>query len=583
MRTVLPRGSLRPFWIWTLALVLAVGSECKLVLAQDVERPSERLPELPDFLPRASDGLKMPEAPGGVGEALPDVPKGPTLVAKDFRFVGNTAIASEELGRLAAPFLGRPLGSEDIEALRVILTRAYVDRGYINSGVLIPDQTIEDGVVTLQIVEGVLSDIRLRGAGGLDEGYLRERLALGAGPPLNVNELQERFQILLQDPLIRRLNGALGVGQRPGEAVLDVAVERNEPYSLGLTIANDEPPAVGAIGGKANATFRNLTGWGDALMFDFTRTEGLSGFTISGSIPISADDTRLYAEGGYRKSQVVEEPINEIDVESKSWNLALGIRHPVYRTPATEVAFDFSFSRRHSQTFLLGQPFSFSQGAINGNTDVGVLRFAQDFTDRQIDQVVALRSTLNFGSTALGGTEFEGEPDGTYFFWLGQAQYARRFQVDEALPAIQMLVRGNIQLASDVLPSLEQFANGGVSSVRGYRENQFVDDHGVNASLELRVPVAEVNFDLGGLRAHRSEIILAPFIDWGATWAHDQKPKDGDDIAGAGLGLRWQPLPWLQLSCYYAESLIDLPRGATPTTDDLQDVSVYFSVEISYP
>src|SRR5256884_2587908 len=96
-----------------------------------------------------------------------------------------------------APYVNREVSSEDLEALRVALTRLYVDRGYVNSGAVLPDQTVTDGVITFAIVEGALSDVEIRGNRWFRDRYLRDRLRLAAGPPLNADALQQRLQLLL--------------------------------------------------------------------------------------------------------------------------------------------------------------------------------------------------------------------------------------------------------------------------------------------------------------------------------------------------------------------------------------------------
>ena len=48
-------------------------------------------------------------------------------------------------------------------SLRVTLTRLYVDGGYVNSGVLLPDQEIKEGIVMYRAVEGSLTRVELVG------------------------------------------------------------------------------------------------------------------------------------------------------------------------------------------------------------------------------------------------------------------------------------------------------------------------------------------------------------------------------------------------------------------------------------
>src|SRR5262249_27168247 len=123
-----------------------------------------------------------PPPPAEAAERLP----GPRVFVREIRLVGNTAIPTQELAPLIAPYTNRELSAEDIEALRLALSQYYVSKGYLNSGAVIPDQTVKDGVITLRIIEGEISQIEVEGNTGLRTGYLRDRLALDAGPPVNL-------------------------------------------------------------------------------------------------------------------------------------------------------------------------------------------------------------------------------------------------------------------------------------------------------------------------------------------------------------------------------------------------------------
>src|SRR5262245_31999947 len=183
-------------------------------------RPSDQpLPAPPPIVPKPP--IVLPPAPAPDAPALS---RGVRVLAKGFRFVGNTIIPEEELQAIAAPYVGRELGNAELEELRLALTRRYVEAGYVNSGAVVPDQDVSDGVITFRIVEGRLSEIVVGGANGFRAPYLQDRLALGAGPPLNVNEMQERMQLMLQDPQIANMSAELAPGVERGDAVLRVDV-----------------------------------------------------------------------------------------------------------------------------------------------------------------------------------------------------------------------------------------------------------------------------------------------------------------------------------------------------------------------
>jgi hemolysin activation/secretion protein len=174
-------------------------------------------------------------------------------------------------------------------------------------------------------------------------------------------------------------------------------------------------------------------------------------------------------------------------------------------------------------------------------------------------QVVAARSQLSWGLQALGATVNGGSlPDGQFLAWLGQFQWARR------LPwfGIESLLRVDVQLSTDPLLPLEQFAVGGPMSVRGYRENQFVRDAGADASLELRFPLLRD-------RTGRPIVQLAPFVDYGS--GRHLEPKS-ETLWGAGVALRWAITRRAGFELTWAQALRPVPE---PSDHDLQDISVY--------
>ena len=128
--------------------------------------------------PRVVDASRAHRNAAGWVYGLPELPKaqpaaiarpglGPQVFIREIRLTGNTAFSAEELAEVTAAYTNRYLTSEDLEALRQALTVHYVQRGYLNSGAVIPDQKVTDGVVELHIVEGRLTEIDVTGTARL--------------------------------------------------------------------------------------------------------------------------------------------------------------------------------------------------------------------------------------------------------------------------------------------------------------------------------------------------------------------------------------------------------------------------------
>jgi hemolysin activation/secretion protein len=483
----------------------------------------------------------------GPGPVLPPIvpppivePRAPfsarRVFVRDIRVVGSTAFSPDQLASVTSPYVNRELSAEDLEELRRALTLLYVNRGYVNSGAILPDQTLADGVVTYRIIEGALSGIEVEGNRWFRSRYFKDRLSLAGKQPLDVNALQRQLQILLEDPRIQRLSANVKPGVRPGEALLDLMVEEQFPLKLWLEVDNYQTPAVGAERGIVTLAHQNLTGNGDILTLRYGKSSGLDPLLdFRYAIPVTPVDTTVSFQ--YRKNTfaVVEEPFKELEIESESEIFTLGVRQPLYRTPATEFALELIGERLSHNTSLLGEPFTLTPGARNGESIVSALRAALELVHRSQNQVVAARSRFSVGIDALGSTIHErGLPDSRFFAWLGQFQWVRRVGISDVrqLADAQLILRSDVQIADDSLLTLEQIAVGGRYSVRGYRENTIVRDNAVVASLEARIPLVQ-NVPWADY------LQLAPFFDYGRAWQSKDRTEEPRYISSIGIGLRW--------------------------------------------
>ena len=192
--------------------------------------------------------------------------------------------------------------------------------------------------------------------------------------------------------------------------------------------------------------------------------------------------------------------------------------------------------RLSADTSLLGEPFSLSPGARNGESIVTALRLALEYIYRGRNQVIAARSRFSFGLDALGSTIHAEDdlPDSRYFAWLGQVQWVRRLGLSEVRPIsdTEFILRSDLQIADDPLLTLEQIAVGGRYSVRGYRENTLVRDNAHLASLEVRIPILQ-NLPWADY------LQLAPFVDYGRAWQSQGRTEEPRYLLSVGVGLRW--------------------------------------------
>ncbi|MEM9271571.1 MAG: ShlB/FhaC/HecB family hemolysin secretion/activation protein [Cyanobacteria bacterium P01_F01_bin.143] len=504
-----------------------------------------------------------------------------TITVKEFLFEGNSenTFSDQELQEVVKDYTNRPLSFSELllveEEIRNKYTAGCQDNGsqepcYINSGAFIPaNQTFSqnDAVVKVQIVEGSIVQINITGLTKLNEGYVRSRLEKGISQPFNQKELLDELRILQLDPLVQNLAAELTAGSRQEESILDINILEADSFDVDIITNNGRAPSVGTWRRSLRLTEGNLFGIGDRIFGEYTNTDGSNKIDLGYFIPLNANNTTISLAGGINKTEVVEEPFDRLDIEGDSFNIEVGLRHPILRTPTKEFALGITGTRQESKTQLQGADFPLSSGANNnGETRISALRFYQEYTKKDLDYVFAVRSQFNVGLDVFDATFNENPlPDSRFFAWRGQGQYVRRLS-----PNSLLVLRSDLQLAGTNLVPLEQFSIGGADSVRGYRQDSILTDNGLFTSAEVRLPILKVQ-EVDGL------LQIAPFLDLGIGWdsSDDEDPEDQTFI-GLGLGLRWKMGDEDNFTARldYGIPLIDVDDS----DETLQENGLYFSI-----
>jgi hemolysin activation/secretion protein len=517
----------------------------------------------------------LPPPPVGLEQEY-TLPAAPRLWVREFQFEGNHMFSAAELSQVTGSYTNRELSTEELEQARRAVSLFYIQQGYVNSGALLPDQNPTNGIIRIQIVEGVLTGIELSGNEWLRDSYINSRLQRWAAPPLNLNNLQEGLQLLRQNPNVEQINAELKPGTAPGEAVLDVRVVDKQPFQFGLEVDNHRPPSVGAEQIWAVATDQNLTGNSDRLDFRYgIANAGADGIELSGLdnmegsyvLPVTCYETTLGVHASRLNSSLVQPTFLPLDIESLTSSYGVVVRQPLYLTANREFALALGFDHRKNDSSWVFSPSPLSPGSVNGEMVVSVLRFSQEWLDRGQNHVLALRSTFNFGLDVWGATDdgIAGNPNGEFFSWLGQAQYVQRLFNTQN----ELVLRVTGQYTGEPLLSLEQFSVGGLDTVRGYLENQLVRDRGIVASMEVRIPIL---FNKAGAGI----VKLAPFFDCGGAWNIDDS-NPPNTLASVGIGLLVTPNDHFSALVYWGHRLRDID---IPNDSGLQEDGIHFKLSI---
>ncbi len=546
-------------------------------------RPAPANPSQNQLLPPIPRPVPLPEQQQPELQP-PPTPTAPapesdqTVNVSTIEVSGSTIFGPEQLNPIVQPLEGRAISLNELRTAADAITKLYLDQGYLTSRAILPQQTITDGVVQIQVLEGRLEDIQIEGNRRLLKSYIRDRIQLGAKTPLNTNKLEEQLRLLKIDPLFKNIEASLRPGSEQNTSILVVRVTEAKNFSSAIALDNYIPPAIAPERGSIALQYQNLTGRGDVLSGSYAVGTNLGKFDwgasnvfdISYSIPVNAMNGTLQLRTVQNSNRITRSDLDPLGLEAESSYYLINFRQPIIRTLRQEFALSLGFEIQGGQTFIFNDtPFPFGIGPdANGVSRTRVLQFGQDWLRRDQQGAWLLRSQFNFGLGIFDATTNPAPiPDGRFFSWLGQGQRVQRLGGDNYL-----LLRSELQLSPNSLLPFQQFVIGGGLSVRGYAQNARSGDNGFRLSAEGRFPVLHD-------QARNPVLQLAPFLDLGTVWNNGSNPNGSVSqgfLAGAGLGILWQPNRHLDLRIDYALPFVDLSdRG-----NSLQDNGFYFSLVV---
>ncbi|MEA5576248.1 ShlB/FhaC/HecB family hemolysin secretion/activation protein [Anabaena sp. UHCC 0451] len=520
---------------------------------------------IPEPLPPENQEI-VPSEP--VPETLPETVTEKIQVNK-IEVTGSTIFNQEQLNSLTQPVQGRSVSLEELREIANAITQLYLDRGYLTSRAILANQTISDGVVQIQVIEAGVEKIEIEGTKRINPNYVRSRVALGIKKPLSTGDLEDQLRLLRADPLFSNVEASIRAGTELGQNILVVRVTEANSLKAALSADNYSPPSIGSERFGINASYRNLTGWGDELAasYYFTAQGGADIYDFSYRIPVNAMNGTLQLRTAINNNEVIQESFRDFEIRGESQLYEISFRQPLVRSPRQEFALSLGFTVQNGQTFTFAGPTAFGFGPDDeGNSRTRVIKFGQDYLARDTQGAWSLRSLFSLGIDVFDATSNDDPiPDGKFFSWLGQVQRVQRFSDNYLL-----IAQAEVQLTPNGLLPSQQFVIGGGQSVRGYRQNARAGDNGVRFVLENQ------------LTLHKDEsgnplIKVAPFFDLGYVWNTSDNPNNLQKqtfLAGTGVGVLWQLLPGLNMRLDYGLPLINLDdRGV-----NAQDEGFYFSV-----
>ncbi len=488
--------------------------------------------------PAAQPAPSPPSAPAPSQQANANAAAAERRVDIDaYDIDGNTKLDQEAIESAVYPFLGPQRTRADVESARATLQHAYQALGYQTVVVEIPPQTVTNGIVKLHVVEAPIGRVRVVGSRYYLPSTIKEQVpALAQGTVPNLQEAQNELNDVNRLP-DRRVTPILKPGQVPGTVDVDLRVTDTLPLHGSVEVNNDHSPNTDPLRALATLHYDDLWQMGQSAAFTFLRAPQNvhSGQVFSGSYlaPVWSTPWNILAYGYQSNSDV--NTLGGTNVLGNGYTAGLRgvLQLPAFGDFAQTLNFGLDYKH-----FLEGVTLGTS-GTV-ATVDYVPVTAAYNLNWVTPDVEVSSASTLVLGTRGVGSSPAEFENNRAFargnFVHLGTDVTYTQHLPFESLGVFRFAG----QIADQPLLSSEQFAAGGLTSVRGYLQSEAIGDDGMLESNELRSPSLSRYVDSADIDDWR----VYGFADLAHVWILGALPGQTNafTLESIGAGMRMAAL-----------------------------------------
>lgn len=420
-----------------------------------------------------------------VGHAV-SAPASAAYDVEDYDVDGVTLIPTDDIEAAVYPFLGPGRTAADIDHAREAVQKVYSDRGYQTVVVQLPAQAVSDNIVRIHVIEEPLGRLRVTGSRYFSPDFIRGQVsALKEGAVPNVDLAQSQLSDVnrLSD---RQVTPVLTAGAVPGTVDIDLKVHDNLPVHGSVELNNDHNENTRSLRLTATASYANLWQLGHTFTFtyavapqDRAESEIFAGSYLA---PIWGSPWSVLLNGYTSNSNVAT--IGAGSVLGKGYTIAVTAIRQLPRFGGFTDTLTFGMAYKDSeQNTTPGQPCTPKLCSFVSyfpfNLAYNIQRSGPRFSTTASASVTA--------SSGFNSAAFQNNSRAKAFptFVHVNLDVAET----EALPfGFQAFQHVTGQYSDGPMESSEEFAAGGLTSVRGYLQAEAIGDDGVAGTLELRSP-----------------------------------------------------------------------------------------------
>ena len=405
--------------------------------------------------------------------------------------------------------------TQDIQHVNEALGR----EGYLFSKV--SDAYVQDQgrKINIEIIEGVLSEIRIEGLKRTKEKVVRRELTVKTGEIYDNKKIVRDLQRLYNLGFFEEVRRDHLPGKTPEEVVLVIHVVEQKTGRAGVGAGYS---SLNGLVGFVNLSQNNYQGEGKRV---YLKTEfgGIQTYELGYFDPWLNNKPQsfgidLYNTEYTRNLYAGGNTLSEYDEKRMGGAITLG------RRLSSDLDLSFRFRDEDIKLTPTDSSIPAPAGILNGRLQTLATILAKDTRDNRFRPTGGVHDTFWIETT---GGFLKGDNQYTKYM-LALRRYLPVSKNRKTVFAVQS-VAGQTTIGEGFVPIYDMFSVGGSSTVRGYEEREFLGTKVFYTNFELRQNFAK-NFD------------LVAFYDIGSAWGtdYDRKKLSYDLRQGYGLGIRLQ-------------------------------------------
>lgn len=515
---------------------------------QDTERKKAALEGKP----------KIPLLEVKEGEEAAQIPDTVKFTLREVKITGSTIFDEAALRGTYESYIGKTVTFKDLNAIAAAVKDKYRKKGYLTTIVYIPEQEISEGVVQIKVMEGRMGDLKIEGGKYFDQTLIKKYFHVKKNEMLDIRRLQKDLLRVNQTPDLE-VKAVLSPGKEPGTSDIVLTVSDKFPYHAGTGTDNQGT----RLSGKYRESFfgrsSNLTGVFDTMFVNTVFSKDSAGESLSYVAPLGTYGAKFVLDASnFRMKNGCE--YRPYDIIGLSQTLDPHLSIELYLTESLSARMDTGIAIKSVTKTMYSNTIS--------NDQLRMPYFGFDVISNDPMGQMGIEPKFFFSTENFLGASKAGHPTASRFGTGGNFfKYTQGFWRVNKMPFESYLsVKTQLQVASESLPSSEQFQIGGANSVRGYPEGDYLADTGASMSMDWVFPMYLFPKDWKLPYSDmplRSQLQPAIFADIGGGVLHRVLSGEKRDkfLAGVGAGFRFRFKKNIYLQFDAAEAVGDAPAG----------------------